>query len=77
MDSTGSCERRRVRVWLGSYVIADYIADAALADRYADAMRRRFAGLKVTSDALPPAVSETAQRAPRPLPSERLWELTP
>ncbi|MFI5736155.1 hypothetical protein ACIA49_38935 [Kribbella sp. NPDC051587] len=43
-------ERRRVRVWFGEHVIAQYVAEPALAARYEQAMRRRFAGLKVTND---------------------------
>lgn len=43
-------ERRRVRVWFGNHPIADYIAEVPLAARYEQAMRRRFAGLKVTNE---------------------------
>jgi hypothetical protein len=43
-----------VRVWFGEHVIADYRAEPALAERYAQAMSRRFAGLKVTNDLLTP-----------------------
>ena len=46
-------EGRRVRVWFGTTAIADYIAAPELAERYHDAMRRRFAGLRVTNDPLP------------------------
>jgi hypothetical protein len=46
-------ERRRVRVWFGTTVIADYIAVPELAERYQNAMRRRFAGLCVTNDRMP------------------------
>ncbi|GAA3084070.1 hypothetical protein JOF29_004408 [Kribbella aluminosa] len=42
--------RFHVRVWFGEHVIAQYSAEEALADRYAAAMRRRFACLKVTTD---------------------------
>ncbi|TDD28546.1 hypothetical protein E1218_06925 [Kribbella turkmenica] len=44
--------RRRVRVWFGEHVIAQYVAEAPLAARYEQAMRRRFAGLRVTNDVL-------------------------
>lgn len=47
--------KRRVRVWFGEHVIAQYIAEPALAARYEHAMRRRFAGLRVTNDLLGPA----------------------
>ena len=42
--------RRHVRVWFGEHVIGWYQAEPALAHRYEQAMRRRFAGLKVTND---------------------------
>lgn len=58
-------ERRHVKVWFGEHVIAQYVADPEHAERYAEAMGRRFAGLKITIDRLPP------------LPSERLWDIPP
>jgi hypothetical protein len=42
--------RRRVQVWFGSHPIATYVAEPALAARYEAAMRRRFAGLRVTNN---------------------------
>lgn len=69
-----TAERRHVRVWFGQHVIADYTAEPELADRYAAAMGRRFAGLKITNDLVPPgAVPERAL----PLPSRQLWGTTP
>jgi hypothetical protein len=65
-------ERRHVRVWFGEHVIAHYRAEPALAERYAQAMSRRFAGLRVTNDPLPPA-----EPLPEPLPSELMWEIAP
>lgn len=65
--------RRRVRVWFGDHVVADYQAEAALADRYAAAMSRRFAGLRVTSDPIP----DSEPGPGRSLPGERLWEVAP
>lgn len=41
---------RRVRVWFGDHPIATYVAMPALASRYELAMKRRFAGLRVTND---------------------------
>jgi hypothetical protein len=58
-------ERRRVRVWFGEHVIADYRAEPALAERYAQAMSRRFAGLRVTNDPMP-----VVDRVPDALPGE-------
>lgn len=66
----------RVRVWFGTHVVADYVADPLAAARYAAAMRRRFAGLRVTNDHMGSATA-AEKLAARPLPSERLWELTP
>jgi len=53
-EMTSRQHRRRVRVWFGEHVIAQYVADAPLAARYEQAMRRRFAGLRVTNDVLGP-----------------------
>jgi hypothetical protein len=59
-------QRYRVRVWFGDHVVADYTAEAALADRYAKAMARRFAGLRVTTDGIPEPGSAEPRR-------DRLW----
>jgi hypothetical protein len=53
-EMTSKQHRRRVRVWFGAHVIAQYVADPPLAARYEQAMRRRFAGLRVTNDILGP-----------------------
>lgn len=53
-ETTARQHRRRVRVWFGEHVIAQYVAEAPLAARYEQAMRRRFAGLRVTNDLLGP-----------------------
>jgi hypothetical protein len=39
---------RRVRVWFGEHVIAEYTAEPATALRYQAALTRRFASLRVT-----------------------------
>lgn len=44
---------RRVRVWFGGHPIADHTADAEQAAQYEQAMRRRFASLRVTSEPVP------------------------
>jgi hypothetical protein len=41
---------RRVRVWFGAHPIADHIAAEDQAAQYEEAMRRRFASLRVTSE---------------------------
>src|SRR4051794_1126433 len=51
---------RRVRVWFGEVVIADYTAEPALAQRYAEAMDRRL-NLPVTNDPVP-AEGESGRR---------------
>lgn len=51
--SSRTLKRSRVRVWFGDNVIADYTAEPALAKRYAQAMERRFASLRVTNDPVP------------------------
>ena len=53
-EMTSKQHRRRVRVWFGEHVIAQYVAEAPLAARYEQAMRRRFAGLRVTNALLGP-----------------------
>lgn len=78
MSTTGTSQRRRVRVWFGSHPIADYSAEPELAARYAAAMKRRFAGLRVTDEPLDPPTSGSTPAPPAPeLPSEQLlWPLT-
>jgi len=66
--------RAWVRVWFGEHVIADYRAEAGLAARYAEAMSRRFTGLRITTEPLP---DSTVGGPSRPLPGERLWDVTP
>jgi hypothetical protein len=39
-----------VRVWFGATTIADHTAAADQAAQYEEAMRRRFASLRVTSE---------------------------
>jgi hypothetical protein len=51
-----SAPYRRVRVWFGAHPIADHIAAGDQAAQYEEAMRRRFASLRVTSE---PVLSNT------------------
>lgn len=51
---------RRVRVWFGEHVIADYTAEPAKAIRYQACMTRRFASLRITIESVPAAVGEDA-----------------
>lgn len=62
-------EMRHVRVWFGQHVIASYVAEPELAATYANAMGRRYAGLKVTNDPVP-----VADPNARPLPPRRIWD---
>nr|WP_238156789.1 hypothetical protein [Kribbella sp. VKM Ac-2571] len=41
---------RRVRVWFGEHLIADYIGAAEDAAQYEAGMRRRFLSLRVTNE---------------------------
>jgi hypothetical protein len=66
-------DRIRVRVWFGAHVIAQHIAEPALARRYAEAMSRRFLGLRITTEELPTAQGEDDLAE---LPAEPLWPLT-
>jgi hypothetical protein len=50
---------RRVRVWFGGHPIADHTATAESAAQYEEAMRRRFASLRVTSE---PVLVDAAER---------------
>ncbi|HEU4947809.1 MAG TPA: hypothetical protein VFT31_11700 [Kribbella sp.] len=62
-------ERRQVQVWFGKHVIASYVADPEHAERYAAAMDKRYAGLKITNEPVPlPTPAEL-----QPIPSDRLW----
>jgi hypothetical protein len=45
---------RRIRVWFGEHLIADYISDPDAAAAYESAMRRRFVSLRVTNDPASP-----------------------
>jgi hypothetical protein len=51
---------RRVRVWFGEHVIADYTAEVADAVRYQAGMTRRFASMRITIEPAPTAVDDDA-----------------
>ena len=51
--ATRPARRHRIRVWFGEHMIADHTADEPYAERYAAAVARRFAGLKITDDLVP------------------------
>jgi hypothetical protein len=51
-----------VRVWFGAHPIADHTAVADQAAQYEEAMRRRFASLRVTSE---PVLATTAPERSR------------
>jgi hypothetical protein len=70
MPSTESDTPQQVRIWFGDHLVVEYAAEPERAHQYAEAMRRRFAGLRVTVDTA--SVAEVA-----PLPAEDLWTLTP
>lgn len=52
--------QRRVRVWFGEHVIADYTAEPADAIRYQAGMTRRFASLRITIEPASAAVRPSA-----------------
>lgn len=52
-------EQRRVRVWFGAHPIADHTATVEQAAQYEQAMRRRFASLRVTNE--PVRVTESVR----------------
>ncbi|MFK4087986.1 hypothetical protein ACI2LF_27995 [Kribbella sp. NPDC020789] len=39
-----------VRVWFGDHLLSSYVAEPALAARFAAAMQRRLTGVRVTTD---------------------------
>ncbi|MGY4767541.1 hypothetical protein ACXC9Q_11555 [Kribbella sp. CWNU-51] len=41
---------RRVCVWFGEHLVIDHVSDPDYAARFEDAMRRRFASLRVTNE---------------------------
>lgn len=67
MPQLQAARQRRVTVWFGHHVMFRHSAAADIAEEYADAMSRRFAGLRVEID------DEPADGL-RPLPCTRLWE---
>jgi hypothetical protein len=69
---------RRVQLWLGEHLIADFRADASLATRYAQTMTPKFAGVRITNDPYDPAAPELSGAAePLQLPHDaRLWPIT-
>ena len=68
---------RRVRIWLGELLVAEYVADREHAARYRRVMAPRFTGLRITIEPLPPEVTDPARPLPAAkLPDEQLWSLT-
>ena len=65
-------QRNWVRIWFGHHIISEYVAEPDLAERYAESIGRRFHGLRVTNEPLPPKESALAAE----LPAEPLWPLT-
>lgn len=53
---------RRVCVWFGEHLIADYTADPEAAASYEAAMRRRFLSLRVTNEPASAAGIPSADR---------------
>jgi len=57
--------KRRVRVWFGEHPIMTYVGLPAPAERYEQAMRRRFVGLRVTNEAVDAAAVPSATEVRR------------
>lgn len=74
IERVETAERRHVKLWFGTHVIGEYVGEPEAATRYAEAMDKRFAGLEITNELVPPG--ESPVRA-LPLPSKRLWGNTP
>jgi hypothetical protein len=69
----GAAQQLVVQVRFGAHLVCEHGGDSATAERYAPAMRRRFAGLAVS---VQPSPAQHGGVVP-PVPSERLWGLTP
>jgi hypothetical protein len=71
---------RRVRVWLGEHLIAEYVAEPARAARYRQVMTPRFSGLLITIEPLSADPvregGEGLESSAARLPDEQLWSLT-
>lgn len=65
-------QRRHVRLFFGSHVIAEYWADPERAAHFAEVIGSRFGGLRVENIAAPVDPGQVAA-----LPEERLWNLPP
>lgn len=69
--------QRRVRIWLGELLVAEYVADRERANRYRRVMAPRFTGLRITIEPLPAGPVDPARPLPAvKLPNEQLWSLT-
>lgn len=53
MSDSQDADRLQVQVWFGTHAIAHYTGDGIYAQRYAEAMRRRFPSLRVSIEPLP------------------------
>lgn len=58
----------KIKVYFGRHLIATYSADQDRADRYVEAVRRRFAGLRVELEPAHRTAGVTAE-----LPEEWQW----
>lgn len=65
---------RRVRIWLGDLLVAEYVAERERATRYRRVMAPRFTGLRITVEPLPAEITDPEPAAK--LPDEQLWSLT-
>lgn len=77
MNSDPASAWRRIRIWLGDLLVAEYTAEPDQASRYQRVMTPRFAGLRITIEPISPEAGEAAGAATAVrLPKEQLWSLT-
>lgn len=73
MTGTPAQPRRRVQIWLGDHLIAEYVAEPDRASRYQSVMAPKFSGLTITVEPDPYGQQPCAAAE---LPTEQLWPLT-
>jgi hypothetical protein len=77
MTSDPASRWRRIRIWLGDLLIAEYMAEREQASRYQRVMTPKFSGLRITVEPIPNESGGMEGAAPAvELPSEELWSLT-
>ena len=65
--------RRKVRIWLGELLIAEYVAEPDRASRYQRVMTPKFSGLRITIEPMAGGPGVGGAELPT---TEQLWPLT-